>query len=239
MIVETMGIEPTTPSLQRRCSSQLSYVPELGENILAGGTLVRHGKWRSRTILFVTAELEALADVVRGRRTNLRMDPNRAVEPEVIEAMCELATWAPNHKMTQPWRFAVCTGESRATLGRLTADFQAARGELNEAKLDKTRGKYLRAPAVVLVASARVTDPGRWAEDRDAVSAGVQNMLLAATAAGLASYWGTGAITAAPAVKELCGFGSDDEIVAAVYLGWPIGVVPTPQRQPAKVRWLG
>jgi hypothetical protein len=27
-LVETMGIEPTTPCLQSRCSSQLSYVPE-------------------------------------------------------------------------------------------------------------------------------------------------------------------------------------------------------------------
>jgi len=26
-VVETMGLEPTTPCLQSRCSSQLSYVP--------------------------------------------------------------------------------------------------------------------------------------------------------------------------------------------------------------------
>jgi|SoiMethySBSTD1v2_1073268.scaffolds.fasta_scaffold21867_1 hypothetical protein len=28
-VVETMGFEPTTPCLQSRCSSQLSYVPEV------------------------------------------------------------------------------------------------------------------------------------------------------------------------------------------------------------------
>src|SRR4051794_38315584 len=27
-VVETMGLEPTTPALQRQCSSQLSYVPK-------------------------------------------------------------------------------------------------------------------------------------------------------------------------------------------------------------------
>jgi hypothetical protein len=26
--VETMGLEPTTPCMQSRCSSQLSYVPD-------------------------------------------------------------------------------------------------------------------------------------------------------------------------------------------------------------------
>ena len=34
-LVETMGLEPTTPCLQSRCSSQLSYVP-VGATIVGG-----------------------------------------------------------------------------------------------------------------------------------------------------------------------------------------------------------
>ena len=188
--------------------------------------------------MVVTPELDALASIIRGRRTNLRMDPNRPVDPALIGSLCELATWAPNHKMTEPWRFAVCQGEARAALGRLTAEFQAARGETNEAKLDKTRGKYLRAPVILMIASAQHPDVGRRVEDRDAVASGIQNVLLAATSAGLASYWGTGAITSVPAVKELCGFGPDDDIIAAVYLGWPIGDVPVPTRTAPQLHWV-
>jgi nitroreductase len=73
-------------------------------------------------------------------------------------------------------------------------------------------------------------DPVRRRENRDAVAAGMQNLLLGATAVGLASYWGTGAVVEAPAVRELCGFGPADDIVGLVYLGWPIGDVPVPSR---------
>ena len=71
------------------------------------------------------------------------------------------------------------------------------------------------------------------------MASGVQTLLLGATAAGLASYWGTGAVTEAPEVKELCGFAPQDVIVAAIYLGWPLGLDPArPERPPAEVRWL-
>jgi hypothetical protein len=44
-MVETMGIEPTTPCLQSRCSSQLSYVPEKGSPVF-GGTVTIEAHWR-------------------------------------------------------------------------------------------------------------------------------------------------------------------------------------------------
>jgi nitroreductase len=185
----------------------------------------------------MTAEFEQFSALVRRRRTNMRVDPERAVDAELINGLCAIATWAPNHKMTEPWRFAVVTGSARAGLGRLTAEHMAAMGETNEAKLDKTRGKYVRTP-VVLVVGCESTQPGRQAEDRDAVSAAVQNILLGATAAGLNSYWGTGAICHAPEVKALCGFAPETDIIAAVYLGWSIGDVPVPERAAPMVHWV-
>ena len=62
--------------------------------------------------------------------------------------------------------------------------------------------------------------------------------LLGATAAGLASYWGTGAVTGLEDVKRLCRFDPQDTIVALIYLGWPIGDVPVPQRPPADVHFI-
>jgi nitroreductase len=190
-----------------------------------------------RTIGAMTAEFEQFSALVRRRRTNMRVDPDRAVDVELVSSLCDVATWAPNHKMTEPWRFAVVTGAARADLGRLTAEHMSSMGETNEAKLDKTRGKYVRTP-VVLVVACESTQPGRQTEDRDAVAAAVQNILLGATAAGLNSYWGTGAICHAPEVKTLCGFPPEADIIAAIYLGWSIGDVPTPTRTPPQVRWV-
>ena len=184
-------------------------------------------------------DLDALAALARTRRTNLRVDPDRRVPVALIERLIELAQCAPNHKRTWPWRFAVLTGPARASLGEALATFLAEAGA-DEAKVAKARTKYLRAPALLAVASAAEADPLRTAENRDAVAASVQNVLLGATAAGLASYWGTGPVVDAPAVKELCGFSAADQVVAIVYLGWPLDAGPAaPERPEPRVRWLG
>ena len=181
--------------------------------------------------------LTALSDLVRRRRTNLRIDATRAVDESVVAELCTLATWAPNHKLTEPWRFAALTGDARAELGRLAAVDLIGAGEPHEGKIAKTRGKYLRAPVVVAVAS-EWSDPGRREEDRDAVSAGIQNMLLGATAAGLCSYWGTGGVTRVAAVKTLCGFSETADVIGFIYLGWPIGDVPVPERAAPAILWV-
>lgn len=182
--------------------------------------------------------LDSIAALIRSRRTNLRVDPDAPIGRKLVEELCALATWAPNHKLTEPWRFAVLTGDARKRLGDLTADFLAREGEDAE-RVEVARGKYLRAPVVVVVASAADDDPVRHAENRDAVAAGVQNMLLAATAAGLNSYWGTGPAARNPETTRFCGFEPDADVVGAIYLGWPIGDVPVPDRQAPRISWLG
>jgi nitroreductase len=183
------------------------------------------------------SSIAVLAGLIRSRRTNLRIDTERPVDDSTIAELCDLATWAPNHKLTEPWRFAALSGPARAELGRLAAEDLIAAGELNEGKIAKTRGKYLRAPVVVAVASDWA-DPARRDEDRDAVSAGIQNMLLGATALGLCSYWGTGPVTQVASVKQLCGFPSAADVVGFIYLGWPVGDVPTPQRAAPRLLWV-
>jgi nitroreductase len=182
-------------------------------------------------------DLDDLEALVAGRRTNLRMDPDRPVDEALLSRLCALAMWAPNHKRTWPWRFAVLRGDARARLGAVLADALRAQGAA-DAKVRKAEGKYLRAPVVLAVASASDPDAERAAENRDAVAAGVQNLLLGATAAGLASYWGTGAVTGLEDVKALCGFDRSATIVALIYLGWPLGDVPVPERPPVDVRFI-
>ncbi len=96
--------------------------------------------------------------------------------------------------------------------------------------------KYLRSPVVVVVSCAADDDPHRHAEDRDAVAAAVQNMLLGATALGLASHWASIDEVVAPAVRSLCEIGPSDDLVALVYLGWPTAEVAVPERPAPEVR---
>lgn len=170
-----------------------------------------------------------MAGVIRSRRTSLLVDAERPVPDVLVDELIALATCAPNHHRTWPWRFAVVRGDGRRRLGRLVADFEARRGAGPE-RCDKVAAKYLRAPVVLLVGQAHEPEPTRRAEDRDAVAAGIENLLLGATAAGLASHWATGAWMDDEAVKTLAGLAPADDLVALVYLGWPRSQCPVVAR---------
>jgi len=173
---------------------------------------------------------DAFADLAARRRTSLLMDTTRTVDAAVIEQLCAVASWAPCHKRTWPWRFASFTGDGRSRLGGAMADDMVDADFGDGAKQAKTRRKYLRAPAVVVVGCEPHPNEMLHLENRDAVAAAIQNMLLGATALGLASFWSTPALTRPPKVLDLCGFGNDDRVVGVLYLGWPDGECAAPER---------
>ena len=181
---------------------------------------------------------DAIDAVIASRRTCLRMEPDTPVDPTVIGQLCRLATWAPNHHRTQPWRFAAFTGDGRRDLGDTIASVMSSRSMPAE-KVAKTRLKYLRAPAMLLVGAAPGVNELETAENRDAVAAAVQIILLAATARGLGSFWSSVATPTATALLELCGFEAGTNVIAAIYLGHPTGECPPPDRDGPRVRWIG
>jgi nitroreductase len=181
------------------------------------------------------SRFEEFSALARARRTSMFVDHDRDVPLELVAELCGLATWAPNHKKTWPWRFAVFTGDGRARLGDAMADEMERTGFGDDAKRHKTRTKYLRTPATLVVGCASHDNEMLHAENRDAVAAGVQNLLLGATTLGLASFWSTPAITQPPAVLELCGFDPDDRLVGVVYLGWATQECPAPERPPIPI----
>lgn len=179
------------------------------------------------------ADLEHL---IRSRRTSMLVD-DRPVPAELVQQLCELAQWAPNHKRTWPWRFALVDGDGRARLGEVIADAMQAYGDPPE-KVAKARGKYLRTPATLVVGSAPGDSVDRTAENRDATAAGIQNLLLAATAHGLATYWGSCPKGANDPVADMCGFEPGTHVAAIIYLGWPTRSPEPPERPPVNLHHI-
>ena len=175
--------------------------------------------------------LDDFAALAHARRTSMAVQPDVAVTRDTVRALCELAQFAPSHKRTWPWRFALADGDGRARLGNVVANAMEEHGDTPE-KVAKTRTKYLRTPAILVVGSAAGDSELRTAENRDSVAAGVQNILLAATAHGLASYWSSCPKGANEVTAELCGFDAGTKIVAMIYLGWatePAPALPRPR----------
>ena len=182
-------------------------------------------------------DLDALEVLARGRRSSLRVDPDRPVDPALVERLVALASTAPNHKKTYPWRFRVVTGDARSALGEALASDLVAAGEQDPAKVAKARTKYRRAPVVLVVAAAAGVHEVMTEENRDAVAAAIQTLLLGATAAGLSSLWSTGAAARSGRVMELCDLDPTDTIVGLVYLGWPTSELECGPRPEPDVAW--
>jgi nitroreductase len=176
-------------------------------------------------------------EAIRSRRTSLLVDTGRPVDPGLVARVIDAATWAPNHKRTWPWRFTVLTGDARARLGAAFAEVGEARA-LDPLKVASQRTKYLRSPVVVLVWVTGDADPVRRREDRDATAAAVQNLLLAATATGLASYWASISDHFHAPARAVAGVDDAHDFVALVYLGHPIGTVAAPVRPRPEITWL-
>ncbi len=187
----------------------------------------------------MTSELDTFADLAQRRRSHLLVDRERPVDQALVERLCEIAAWAPNHKRTWPWRFAVCVGDGRSRLGEAYVADMVEQEYGDEGKRTKTLTKYLRAPAMLVVGCAAHESPNLHAENRDAVAAAIQTLLLAATAAGLVSFWSSPPLTESRRVNELCGFDPDTRVVGLVYLGWPRGEVNAPERPPVTVHRVG
>jgi nitroreductase len=148
-----------------------------------------------------------LDDAIRTRRTHKVFEPE-PVPRDVVKELLELARWAPNHLMTEPWRFRVLGPEAFERL--------VAAGEPSE------RSKLSRAPTLV-VASARLTgDDHQNHEDVLAAACAVYIVLLAAHARGLASYWRTPKLLETPAGRAAVGLEDDERFVALIHLGNPV-----------------
>ena len=154
-------------------------------------------------------------EAIRTRRTHKVFAPE-PVPRELLDELFELARWAPNHHLTNPWRFRVLGPES---LERLK---QAAGPE--------AAGKLDRAPTLVAVTAVRSEDPVQDEEDLLATASATYALLLAAHARGLAGYWRTPGVLRSDAGLEALGIGRDERFVGLVHLGRPRQHKEAPER---------
>ena len=182
-------------------------------------------------------KFEELRELVRERRTDMMVDKDRALDDGVVEKLCELAMWAPNHKLTFPWMFAAVTGDARERLSNCTANAMARDGDKPE-KVAKARTKFQRAPVILIVGTESGDTHLRTEENRDAVSAGIQNILLGATSLGLASFWSSCPKGVNDDIVNFCEFKPGKHITAMIYLGYPQRQAPAIERPPAKLKTI-
>jgi nitroreductase len=161
-----------------------------------------------------------LPDAIRSRRTHKAYRPE-PVGRAHLEELFELARWAPNHHLTNPWRFRVIGPRA---LQRLKSAADALEGG--------SGGKLERAPTLVAVTAQQTGDPLQDREDLLATAVAAYVVLLAAHDRGLAGYWRTPAVLRDPAGRSALGIADGEEVVGLLYLGHPRQEQPAPERAP-------
>jgi nitroreductase len=165
---------------------------------------------------------------------------------EVIEKILEAATWAPNHRLTEPWRFTVLAGSAREAFGEVMAQSKVARlvveGLPRQADFDRAKAKALRAPVIIVLAVEPQVGPKVVElEEITAGAAAIQNMLLAAHALGLGAIWRTGDACYSAQVKAFLSLEETAHLLGFVYLGYPTASSIRAKRTSSAelTRWIG
>jgi nitroreductase len=161
-------------------------------------------------------------DLIRTRRTHKAFG-SEPVPHETLLELFELARWAPNHHLTDPWRFRVLGPNAHAALKQAAEDFKPGSGS----KLD-------RAPTLIVASARQTGDPEQDREDVLASAVAAYIVLLAAHARGLAGYWRTLPVLEHPAGRAAVGLPGDETAIGLLHLGDPRQEQRVPEKAPVE-----
>ncbi len=192
--------------------------------------------------------LETVTAVMLGRRT-VKQFSAQPVARATLERLIEVAVWAPNHRLNEPWRFYVLGDGARGQLaqiaGAITArKILAAGGDaaVAERKAAEAGAAWLSVPTLLYITYLTDSNPEMNLENYGAVCCAIQNLTLAAHAAGIGTSWSSGAVAAAPELHALVGAGAAEQMAGLFRMGYldPNLAPGTSRRSPGSTftRWI-
>lgn len=165
-------------------------------------------------------------DAIGARRSTSRLT-EPGPDDHALEMLLAAAAAAPDHGNLRPWHFTILRGEMKKRFGPVLRDAYLARCEESgvspaPAAAEKEMNRLERAPLVIAAAViVQKSERIPVEEQRAAVAAACQNILIAATALGYGAIWRTGTTATDPRVRSALGLGPIDSIAGFIYIGTP------------------
>lgn len=185
-------------------------------------------------------DFEQIKHIIKQRRA---LFPPSYVPREIPKALLiellECADMAPTHKLTEPWRFIVFRKDGLTKLADRLAELYKAHtppDQFMQKKYETTRGKVMQSGAVIAIVTSYSGAVPQW-EELAATSCAVQNLWLAASAAGIGGYWSSpGTVTH---LGDFLSLGANEECLGFFYMGYHEETPRGASRKPleSKVRW--
>jgi len=172
----------------------------------------------------MTERFQILEEIIRSRRSTkpVKMTGGKIADEEV-EQLLRLANWAPSHGLTEPWRFIVYSGEKVKEFCHAHAELYKSHTpseRFEQAAYDKQFHNGDLASHLVIVTMQRGNSPKvPVLEEIAATAMAIQNILLGATAAGIASFISTSGMTHHESMKNFLGLRNEDLVMGLLYFG--------------------
>tara|TARA_B110000495_G_scaffold102574_1_gene88628 strand:+ start:2028 stop:2609 length:582 start_codon:yes stop_codon:yes gene_type:complete len=172
-----------------------------------------------KALSYEAAELREFAETLRGRRT-IELFLQKKVPEELVNEAIEVAIWAPNHHVTEPWHFYRLGEETKQQCLDLCSDIVTAKKGDKAAEFK--RRSWSEKPNWMVVTCKRSSNESSQLEDYAACCAAVQNLTLYLWKAGIGSKWTSGDIIRDPRFFEIVGINTDEEfVVGLIWYGYP------------------
>lgn len=177
------------------------------------------------------------------RRRSIKRFTDRPVTRAEIEQLLAAAVLAPNHRLTEPWRFYVLGPDAREAYGRALGVRKAKKIEDPDAARtmrERVAAEHRALPCMIAVAVVKNDNPETTEEDYAATMMGIQNLALTAVELGLGTAIRTGGVMGDDAARAAAGVAENERIIAIVNVGEPAEVPGGPKKTAAAelTRWV-
>ena len=179
--------------------------------------------------------MNSVFNTILARRTIYKFNTNNLIDSNLITNCLTSAIWAPNHKISEPWRFWVISKLTQKKLANIYAHNRALKradkgSEIYQCLFDKAIIKFLKIPQIILVGQVNSTDVKLEKEDYAACSCAIQNFKLTAWENKLGVQWSTGPIINDAETYKILNIKKDEiNLIAALYIGH-FDEIPTSKR---------
>lgn len=186
-------------------------------------------------------DFEVLTKLIQNRRSIFPASYiAKEIEKEVIEKIIDSANYAPTHKLTQPWRFTVLTGDAKIRLGVTLGELYKATvpaEKFLQKKFDSFAQKTEQAACILAINIQFSGKLPEW-EEIAAVACAVQNMALTAESLNVGAYWSSPPLISD--LGEFLGLNNDEKCYGLFYMGYHNNEGGTANRTPMsdKVTWM-
>ncbi|WP_235941581.1 nitroreductase family protein [Paenibacillus puerhi] len=174
-----------------------------------------------------------VTEVIKERRTIKKFKPD-PIPMETVTELLNIAAWAPNHGLREPWRFIAFKEEGKERLTEALSSFLIEVRKMDAEAVMKRMDYFLSIPLLLLVVVPYREKVLERDEDYAAASALIQNLQLAAWERDIGVLWRTNPALYAEEVKEKLGVAAEERIIGLLQIGYPEVIPPAQGRTAAE-----